>query len=1170
MAISFLLPDGKYLSKTSISTTRESRFLTGKYDEANTVNLEVSVRGQAFVSDPDLISFTAGGFIIPNPEAYPDGLELFPGSNLVQVQATDLKGRISDEGQVDLILVGEDVVEEYPNPPTGITVESFRGSIKLKIIGPENRDSLLGFNVYAAVASGGGDVGYSQVNLNLISDPEVFRSEESLAEMDVDLEVARDEDGNLLRNPQVLQIIAQQTDYGTQEVLKREIDEALVVDELMDKLRLNMVVSQYYRTNTYYFEHNRAAGALSTPPTISNNDFSSLEPTDPLYYVVTAVYRNTNGVEVESVYSVEVEARPQPIMAQTGSFPQVTKNDILASMSTDIYQAHPDIAIHPGTVLRDVIVDPIINEHDRIRLIVDFLHRASSFHTLMRVDDPNNVGESIAVSDSPYKVALANAFHVGNPSTVQQLIDGCYDKLAGNYGLVRQRGKKARGEVTFFVSTLEKTINIPLGTRVSGAFLTTSAVSIPFENGAAYYNPTTKTYQVSVGVIAINAGAAGNRNSGALSSTNIQDVKVRNDAPTFGGSDGETNFQLANRALVKIASVDTGTERGYYQAVAGTPGVEEALCISAGSSLMRRDFDEDYGKHLGGKVDVWIRGDTTTEIFDTFAFTFETKQDVQFELVHLDSLTFRILDPNLSLENPVMELLDYENPKLGLLNASTGEYFDLTGVEIVDYHVIRLNVNIPQPSVDYQDVVLGDYRYRTGSKYYLSRQPVSEIRSMTGTVVGNLDESTFVLTRTHPPTTLGFSAEAQDYVQVITPTVADPNIVSPTGELIEVTNESHVLVGEYLEYLSNLGAVNLTISVTSADGLTEYRGPYHPSGIYDYTIIEGDQTTPVAIKRIEGRDIADGSTVLISYKHDENFTVRYSSNLVVTSTQESIDKMKHLAADVLIKEAIPIPVDITATVVAKRGFSAPEIDATVRISIANLFASLRMGDAVRQSDVVEAIDSAEGVSFVILPMTKMALSDGSYIVQEELASDQAQDHSLLLEWSTPRASAFLLHETLNHNTTSTGGKEYGNFRSVEIDGFVTDLMDHAPQLVGSHPNQSYIIGSSGLPIPNYSDDETIRAQGYVTSDEIRRRRAELSGNKVLVSLPVGESPVDHKFCVTYAASGDDGTNDLECSPSSYFVVGEVTLAFDEDRSNQPMRRSTAGGGGGYSRGSGGY
>ena len=77
MAISFSLPDGRFLTKASLSTTRDYRFITGTYNESDTVSLEVAIRGKAFTTDPDLISFSAGGFTIPNPEAYPEGLALF-------------------------------------------------------------------------------------------------------------------------------------------------------------------------------------------------------------------------------------------------------------------------------------------------------------------------------------------------------------------------------------------------------------------------------------------------------------------------------------------------------------------------------------------------------------------------------------------------------------------------------------------------------------------------------------------------------------------------------------------------------------------------------------------------------------------------------------------------------------------------------------------------------------------------------------------------------------------------------------------------------------------------------------------------------------------------------------------------------------------------------------
>ena len=1027
--------------------------------------------------------------------------------------------------------------------------------MRIIVEGVEDEEDLIGYNFYAAVSSGGGDGGYSLINLNPVNLPVVHRYEREVAEMDVDMEVARNEDGGLLVEPQVLHIVAEQADFGSQEVVKREIDETMLLAEQMDKLRLQMTVSQYYRTDTYMFDHARKGTETSVPATISISAFTSMLDEDPLYYVVTSLYMK-DGVETESAYSIEVEAKPMTVLAQKGLFPNVTKDQMLQSMAVDIYRANPSISMQPGSVMRDVLVDPVLNEAQRIRLIVDFFHRASSFHTLMEVDDPNGVGESISAASSPYKTALAAAFHFGGPNSIQPVINGCFDKLAANYGVVRRTGTKARGEVTFYTTAVSQSYFIPLGTRVSGAgtFVTTSSASIPFEDAASYYDPTTKRYSVTVGVVALNPGASGNANAGQLSSTPISGLNVTNYAPTYGGSDGESNAMLASRSLVRLASVDTGTRRGYYQAVAGISGVLEAYCVAAGDDLMRRDFDEDYGKHLGGKIDVWIRGETSTNVSDTFAFTFETKQNVQFELVHLDSLTFRALDDNLSLENPLMEMLDYTLPRMGLTNASTGEYFDLTDVELVDYNIIRLSTDIDQPRVDYSDVVLGDYRYRTGSAYVFDRQPVTEILSLEGTATGVLDPATYTLTRAAPPTTTGFSEEAGDYVQIITPTDPDSEVVVPTGDLIEVVDESHVLIGEYLEYVSNLGAINLTLKVTSEDGLTEYRGPYDSSGVYDYTIIEGDQTTPLAIKRVEGMGIGDGDTVLVSYKHDENFTVKYTSNLIISTTQDTINDMKHLSADVLIKEAIPVTMDLAATVVTKRGYSAAQADAAIRVSLATLFAGLRMGDPIRQSDVIEAMDSSEGVSYVILPMTKMALADASYIVQESLATDQAGDHSLLLEWSSNKSSVYLINETLNHNTSDGGGAEQGNFRMVEKDGFKMDLLDNSPQLLGASENQAYIIGEGGLPIPNYSDNETIRSQGYVTDEEIAKRRKELSANRVLVSLPVGTSPADHSFTVTYGSVNDDGTSDLECGPTSYFVLGEVTLSFDEDRSSQVSMR----------------
>ena len=75
----------------------------------------------------------------------------------------------------------------------------------------------------------------------------------------------------------------------------------------------------------------------------------------------------------------------------------------------------------------------------------------------------------------------------------------------------------------------------------------------------------------------------------------------------------------------------------------------------------------------------------------------------------------------------------------------------------------------------------------------------------------------------------------------------------PTGNLITVQNESHIVIGEFTETLNNLGANTLTIQVFNEDRSIEFRGPNHPSGISDYTIISGSATAPAAIVRSLGR-----------------------------------------------------------------------------------------------------------------------------------------------------------------------------------------------------------------------------------------------------------------------------------------------------------------------------
>ena len=59
-------------------------------------------------------------------------------------------------------------------------------------------------------------------------------------------------------------------------------------------------------------------------------------------------------------------------------------------------------------------------------------------------------------------------------------------------------------------------------------------------------------------------------------------------------------------------------------------------------------------KHKGGKVDIWVQGENIATVTDTFAFTFDVAQDVQFEVLNVVDLTFRAVDPEVSGSNPIV------------------------------------------------------------------------------------------------------------------------------------------------------------------------------------------------------------------------------------------------------------------------------------------------------------------------------------------------------------------------------------------------------------------------------------------------------------------------------------------------------------------------------------
>jgi len=1149
-------PDGVLRTSAIFTTTISSRFFVGSMD-SDTVDMQVSIRGGGFSSDPDYITFEGTQFIVPNPSVFPDGLRLLPGENNIEVKSILSNGEVTPTGSVLALLSTDADIRGTAFAPSGVSIERFDGTVGITVDGVDN-DSVQGYNFYASTQPGGGTIGYSRINPTLVVSGETEEVAELLGSLEVDANISVDLEGNPSADPLYVVLEATQQDASS-TVLQTDFNEALEVPETVDRVRTSVVVESITEAQRYTFIHDRNSTFDSSQnPAIPNADFNTILRTEPLYYVVTAIWL-IDGKEFESDFSPEVSGYPLILTPTVGSFPSVSRQQIVRDTTLSIWRSQPEIDVKPGSTTRDTFIDPFSTEAERIRFIADFVHNAQSFTTLLLIDDPGFTGDSIDVTQSAYKLALRAAFFLEDNASVQALIDNAFDKLAANYGETRQGGRRARGEVTISLSERPSTTaSFPIGQQCSGGGVTfrfTSSAQITSAGAGSFFNPATGRYSTRAFIQAESPGSEGNLGPGQVNVLiNGPPVKatLTNTSRTFGGLDEETNRELATRVMRKLAAVDTGRYQGYVQTAVGVPGVSQVNVVDAGHPLMMRDRNA-AGEHVGGKVDVWLRGESMSTVTDNFAFSFDIAKDVQFEIVgDPEDLIFRAIDPNLSDDNPIIEMLDF--PSAGsaytFRNGTTLHTYDLTNVTILRPDGIQLDdslaLNFPEGSLS--DVFFGSYRYRTSSHHVFTRQPVRSISSFEGdsTLSGVISSTAYALYHPESPLELGRSPEAGDYVKVTESLSGGVEV--PSSDPITVTGEQHVILSG-VEYLDNLGVNPLTVQVWSADRLTEYDSPY-TSATPDYTIIDEDSPSPLGIQLTSGSNIVEGESLLIDYQHDENFVVTFSTNSLVEITQEEIEGFRHLTADVLVKEAVPVEVDLGGTIVLRNGANAIAADGSVRTAISRLFGTFVLGEPLRQSDVLNVLDAVDEVSYVVTPLVKMVKAEGVSVTREVILTDQEADWNKIDAWSSDTVAVYLLDNPLGSATTNGGGPE-NEFRGVFADEAQLIHLDSPPNINGyplkSQLGAAFIIGSDGLVITGFSDDSTLAvAYPLASTAELDTKRQEITANRVLVTMPPSQTPSDFDYTVTYVVGEDEGVKNIEPGPTEYLVVGDLDFVFDED------------------------
>ncbi len=1136
----FIYFDNKSVTTDLIVTTNTDHITLNGMIDSSIIDMQISLNGSPFKSDNSLFSMSSGKFTIPNLLSFPEGLELENGLNVIKIRSIDMRGSVSPVSVASINRIDRSLLSTYSSPPSSVSVERLPDEIELSWkLSPGDKTS--GFNVYASTGSGGTGSGYLRVNASTIMSDgnytdEIVESESFSYENT--LKVSGDDDLNVI----VSTIDPVSTAFREKKVenVAQLVSPYIVYS---DTIKVETKIKSVLKNRVYKFRHNRSS--LESSGILNNDVFSSVTFSSPLYYVVTSVVvDSTSGEVVESTYSPEVLGSPVSTDTSVKSLLTRGESEVIRDYINEIQKTEPTLSLIPASSVREVHIEPFSNEVQKVYYMIDFVHRSKSFLSLMLIDDPTYSGTSVPVQTSVYKQNLKTAMSLSDDVIVQQFIDSMFESLAENMGIRRNGRKRAAVELTFYTQSIpSKPMYIQQGASVSSSsdssvptFIVQSAYKLDNSNSSSYYNYETKRYEMKVYAIASEYGTRGNVSVGTLDrvSSGANGFRVINESPSYGGKELESNASLAMRAMRNNYSLDTGTYGGIERVCHGVDGVRSVNVITSGHQKMIRDYDDVRKKHIGGKVDVWVKGTIERVITETFSFSHDIAKRVRFDVVDPTNLIFRARDSRLTVDNPIQEVLYNIRDGYGVRNFSSYPYeeYDLTGVSIIDYNTIKINNLIPQPKTFIDDYIDGDYRYRNNSRMTLSVQPVERIESISGQVSGDIDSAIgYKLYKTSDPMMNGESIKSNDYVEILQVDGV------PSSEVIPVNDEQHVISGFFEVPLNNIGINYYSIRVYSFDRNVLYNGPGEL--VPDYLIVNGSQTKPIKIIRSEFSQIGNGDTISVDYEYNENFKVTYIVNDVIHRVQSSLETSKHATCDVLAKASIENRFDVEAVVKLSSGADKSRVDIDIRTGIFRFCDNSKNGRSIHVSDVIGIIESVTGVDYVMLPLTKMAMSNGSIRVRDKL---QSIDYTYLQSLSKYNNAVYIIDTSLQYSTYNSGGNDmvhYGVFSDDE-------MMKNAKSVdtVGDDMHSSFIIGSDGAVIQGYSDDDTL-SQMFGSKDLIASERLRRTANKVVVSLNYteNEKPNNKNIEVTYVVNGDNGVKDITTNDIQYITPGAITITY---------------------------
>jgi uncharacterized phage protein gp47/JayE len=954
-------------------------------------------------------------------------------------------------------------------PPTGLRIESYVRDNIVEWLGSDD-PSVVGYNVYVSSTSGGGQSRYLRLNNVVIAAP--YRTED---------------------------IVEEESSDTVETMLGAGSGEAEQTTVIRKKVRKAPVFRLRHR----------------------NVDINSKQ-----FYVVTSV--DASGSE--SGYSTELTGETTRIDSQVVHVPPREFNAIVNGMIDTFLRRDPEVDLKPGTVFRDLVIDPPAFEMEKLWFFLNFIDKATSMVALRAVDDENDDSISDPVSQSDYKQRLRAALSLTSDEDTQTLIDYAMEKLASNARVFRKGATRAQGEIVFYASARPTgDIEIPAGTSVwtasteSGAviaFSTTVSVNVSAGDLDLRYSAANARYEFAAPIVASASGPGGNVSAGAIVKATTGQFAVTNPAPTFGGDVQENNSLFSERAVLKMSSLDVGTRKGYRRVLIEQPGVLDVYVAAAADALMQRDFMRHISpdgsaksEHIFGKVDAWVRGGESVIFEDRAGFLYDRVEGEGFKVVErVSAFTIETTNPAVSEAQPIFDVERITRRRPGVPDADytlDNLLLDDGGRRLTIDTLDATNVAI---GLKEGDAVTATYRFRGSSPIVLLHQPATAVVSVEGLNSGPLDEGThyeflqrddFLL---NGRSVRGGSAVHLKY---------DGPSRKPIGTIESFSertgNHAGFVLTQEFRALSKRGIVSGSIVVKT---IPSAGGSPVALELNRHYVVETDPAGVASVKLI-GNDsrFTPGVRYAVSYRYGEEIIIRYRANNLVGRLQAVVDRSKHEAADVLVKSAIPVDIDIVFSFKVMPSSDILDVKQAVGAAARSFVAGRRLGESVYESDLIYRVQQVAGVKHMILPMSKLGRTSGNYETEtirsawSEVSIGTDESGSPISYWQTQQ-------NALGQNTLGTSA-EPNEFWGLRENGTPLEVVADLTALVAKRG--TFFIDATGTVFVNPK-----------STDEI--------GN------PFNDrDPNANEYRVTYRIAGESGSQDIVIQPNEYARLADFII-----------------------------